>query len=789
MADLRCPMCGEQNPDSNENCEHCGARLKPLVIKQTDSLDNLWGSPSVFTEPPKISKEEESADWLQVLRAENPEMDDEPPAAPPEDEVTGWLSRLREKEKESAPPAAPIPTDFAPPVEPPPAPSAPASDDTEAALDNWLAQLRSEGPAKPPTPPPADASPEAELDDWLENFRQYKPEAHTDDLAEPPEWLQNVGASPAQTDSDKPDWVISADQPAAPVTNKPKTGPFAQRPSKPATGGLMGTDDWLKSLEASEPPPSKKPAGTPAFTEGVAPSPDALPEWMRGMNGLSDSQADTPAFMPDADTDKYLSQIDSTPVAEQGDLPAWLNALRPSGMDELPPSIGAPGEIPDWLRPASERPADDAPPPKVKSSRELAPGKSMLRGDQPDIAKAMLPNWLEALRPVDVESPTSIDDEREERAGPLAGMKGVLPAELAVGVQSKPGAAVTRFAISDTLARQAEIFRAVASEEIEGRELRPRRRVKLQLAIDRVVIALLLFAVVLVVALLPPLMPADIFPLPTQLPLGGQALRHTIDSADPAKPLLVVFEYEPATSGELNPAIEAVLIHAFGRGMRVAALSSYPAGAGIAQQVLVRAAQQSGLAVEAYGVRYINLGYLPGGAAGLQRFVANPSGAVLVDFRDHFNPWAREALSNTTTLNDFSAMVVAAASADSAQRWIEQTANSNRPPLAVVSSAAAEPLLYPYFSGGNPQLAGLLTGLSGGVAYNAANGNAASSLWPPYSAGIYTGGLMLMFGSIISVVLMLTRRKDVGAADSLLPSDSPKGELKRKPGKAKAKKK
>ena len=89
MADLRCPMCGKSNPPQAETCQHCQARLKPLMAT-----------------PPAIPPEDGGdADWLRGLRDEGV-LGEETPAAPtppaeeptlPEGEMPDWLARIRQR--------------------------------------------------------------------------------------------------------------------------------------------------------------------------------------------------------------------------------------------------------------------------------------------------------------------------------------------------------------------------------------------------------------------------------------------------------------------------------------------------------------------------------------------------------------------------------------------------------------------------------------------------------------------------------------------------------------------
>ncbi|MEK7277530.1 MAG: hypothetical protein AAB427_09290, partial [Chloroflexota bacterium] len=101
MADLRCPMCGKANADTNDVCRFCGARLKPLVLPQTSELQlpANWNKPAAPA-PPIPPAPDES--WLSGLTA--PSEDDQPGPAPSSQPppVDDWLSRLRADDADAA---------------------------------------------------------------------------------------------------------------------------------------------------------------------------------------------------------------------------------------------------------------------------------------------------------------------------------------------------------------------------------------------------------------------------------------------------------------------------------------------------------------------------------------------------------------------------------------------------------------------------------------------------------------------------------------------------------------
>jgi len=201
-------------------------------------------------------------------------------------------------------------------------------------------------------------------------------------------------------------------------------------------------------------------------------------------------------------------------------------------------------------------------------------------------------------------------------------------------------------------------------------------------------------------------------------------------------------DYVPAFSAELQPISQTLMDQLVAKEARISFVSTQPSGPFFAEQLL----QQVSDRFPGYDLagKTANMGYLAGGASGLQEFSIHPTVAVLKGW-DGQLVWSKPALSGVTDLAKFSSVIVFSDSMDSARNWIEQVQPMlGEVPLLIASSAQTWPQLQPYSA--SNQVKGLVAGISGGVAYGSILGknDSGSDLW-----GLY------LFGQILAILTIL----------------------------------
>ena len=861
---MRCPKCGKSNPEQLEECQFCGARLKPVIAslsedsqtikpgeepvkRNTSELEKVNLSRGAPIRPGEAPTYKNTADleqalpsWLRTLREgkspaageimAEPSTQESSPAAsqpvpapasseglpdwlsslsktvPEDEEVPDWLTDLHGGKSAEPAPSEPPAAAKTPAMEQPGSGTSPEPATADDSPD-WLKSLQSP-PAAAQTAPTFETSSEPAGDDgiipdWLKTLQsppsgaqeapapETSPEpARVDDS---PEWLRTLQSSssgaqkpPAavQGGDNLPDWLsdlpgISAQSSLTP-TELPETTQTGNNP------------DWLDQLSQRFIPPESTPSAGPA--------PSVVPDWLSNLEGKSapDSQTPAAAFSsepqpgsnPPADAPNWLAQL-------QADVNAAQDAQQHKDDFEVVPAAPASskesGPLPDWLigiesttpfsssTPALINDNKDNPPGEqsktafsletpdwlLKLNPEQASEKTAVSVDNEDQADAgtlelaELPSWVQAMRPVEsvVESRSAamFENQVAERNGPLAGLSGVLPSEPGLGFLRKPPVYSTSLQVSDGQHHYAATLERLIAGETNARAPKTTSLSSNQLL--RWLITVFLFlAVVLPFIFGANMVGAQIAP-GTSLESSDQgASSKIIDGLTGKIPALVVFDYDPALSGELEAVAAPLMDRLLSKGVPLALLSTSPTGPILAEHFL-----QTTPLVKDYqyqsGNQYINLGYLAGGPSGILDFADAPTEAVTVGM-DGQPVWVAGPLQAIQKLSDFAAVIILTDNADTGRNWIEQAGpRLGSTPMMMVISAQAEPMIRPYFDSG--QLKGLVSGLSDAKVYEQSNQSLGTThqfgldnqYWDSFSVGMLVAELIIAAGGLMGFLI------------------------------------
>ena len=233
------------------------------------------------------------------------------------------------------------------------------------------------------------------------------------------------------------------------------------------------------------------------------------------------------------------------------------------------------------------------------------------------------------MRPVEAvihEAASGIEDQAPEREGPLAGLRGVIPL-LPIGSSRRPKALSLTLQATDEHQASAGLL-----EQILASETAPRPLVTSDFLASQRVLRWALTGLVIVVLGAMILLRSQSMPISTALPVHVSSASNAIANIPENSQVLVVIDYEPALAGEMEAVSGPLLDHIILlRHPGLSFLSTSPNGSALAERLMtntnINRPAPEGLGYNA-GEQYFNLGYLPGGAAGVLEFVESPQTAI-----------------------------------------------------------------------------------------------------------------------------------------------------------------
>src|SRR5258705_8127621 len=132
----------------------------------------------------------------------------------------------------------------------------------------------------------------------------------------------------------------------------------------------------------------------------------------------------------------------------------------------------------------------------------------------------------------------------------------------------------------------------------------------------------------------------------------------------------------------MEQAAGSIMAHLINKNARLEFVSTAPMGVLMSERMM---AQHTDYPIDE---KYVDLGYLPGGEAGIQVFANNPR--ILGNDYQKADLWLLPALAGIEKLSDFGALVVLTDNPDKGRMWIEQTGQAlqGKPVLMVISAQA-----------------------------------------------------------------------------------------------------
>jgi hypothetical protein len=221
------------------------------------------------------------------------------------------------------------------------------------------------------------------------------------------------------------------------------------------------------------------------------------------------------------------------------------------------------------------------------------------------------------------------------------------------------------------------------------------------------------FVLVAVAVILPFVVDFALPFLPSQ---DVKKLYDRIESLEPGSPVLMAFDYEPASEAELYPMSRVLLLHCFRRGLVPIVMTHWQAGVGLCQELCEKSAADAKKKwgkEKRSGRDYVLLGFKPGYADLVLNMGENLKGAFEKDFYGQPTR-GMAALEGVDSLKDIPLAVDVAAGA-TVEMWIAYGADRFGFDLGAGTTAVMAPDLYPFYQSG--QIIGFLGGLRGAADY------------------------------------------------------------------------
>lgn len=269
----------------------------------------------------------------------------------------------------------------------------------------------------------------------------------------------------------------------------------------------------------------------------------------------------------------------------------------------------------------------------------------------------------------------------------------------------------------------------------------------------RIVVALILLSLSLWAALWsgPP------FPYPAIQP-ETRNLYQNLQTIQPNAAVLVAIDYGPSFIPELDPAAVAVLSDLFARQVFIAFVTTNTSG--VIQIDRIVSQIENDLSISLFTpADYVNLGYVPGGTAGLNSLVNSIRSTYPGDLSGD-QIWTNSPLQGINSVSEFNSLIILVDNAENGRAWIEQVGSQlSQTPFYLITSAQAGPILRAYYQGEQNQIQGLLSGLTDIVTLENITGrsDSARNIWNGYSLTVTATAVLILVGGLVGLIMASTK--------------------------------
>ncbi len=194
----------------------------------------------------------------------------------------------------------------------------------------------------------------------------------------------------------------------------------------------------------------------------------------------------------------------------------------------------------------------------------------------------------------------------------------------------------------------------------------------------------------------------------------AKAVFDKIEALKEGDPVLLAFDFDPASEGELGPMATAFTLHCCEKKLKMYYLALWPVGPQMIKDAVNKVIKADFPQLE-YGEDYVNLGYKPGNEGVIK--------VIVTDLRELYttdsygtNVDQIPMMEGIHSVQDFELVIEVSAGYAGTKEWVQYavTPFPNEITLVAGCTGVQAPLLYPYIP---QQLPGLLGAIKGAAEY------------------------------------------------------------------------
>ena len=231
----------------------------------------------------------------------------------------------------------------------------------------------------------------------------------------------------------------------------------------------------------------------------------------------------------------------------------------------------------------------------------------------------------------------------------------------------------------------------------------------------------------------------------------AQAVFDEIEALDPGDKVLMAWDFDPASEGELGPMATAFTYHCATKGLKMYYMSLWPVGPQMVDDNIANVIKTD-FPDLVYGVDYVNLGYKSGNEAVIKVIITDIRGLYTTDAK---GTSIRDIpmMRGIENIQQMDLIINISAGYAGTPEWV-LFAVTPYPDIRLVAGVTGvqAPLLYPYIP---EQLPGLLGAIKGAAEYEKLVMDAYGGDIPPERMNKYLKGKLRMGPQLIAHVLII----------------------------------